>query len=669
MMLDEHFSRGNPIAMEGPLYGRIESKKVWKRYHFVLRPSGIYYYPKDKTKSPRNLLCHSIFIGHEIYKGIGWKKKHKAPTDFTFALKSQQECIRADTKAILRNIKIMCAEDNESLDRWITAIRVAKYGKRLLDSHRTLVEDLAREDLDKLSPSRSVSIGSIVSAVTLQCSSNGSNVIKNNELKVANNCVSCASSSCSNGCLSDENNVFDRDFPTGTIKRKPSMKPNLPLTSMTRQLKEVGKNTFVNDLNPISSEKSGTLTRLQSRKHREENIACNSNNSSIENMKSSNSITVVETCIPGTVGQVEQEPDVVINNFENEKNTKEVSQKSPLKDMPPCMTDSMFSLPPPPEDNASQSGSKLLFDTFPPPPTPSELIIQEISVINLLPAGNNHNSNYNIITSIENSHNIINNRNNRKNSDFPTFCSNECYCAESPTATSSHNVTHSLQSISTNFMKPPYKSPPPYTNETVVATATCLENTNVPAKNVTFADSSVPLRREIVFEDGVNGSKPSNLLNSLRRSSAMKDIAAPMPPPRAEATRLSTSPSSKRLSESNPPRDFLNSLNRVMRKKWQVAQKCKLEPTTTPYEVLGFRDFANAAAATASGVEFRDTSHYYRETSNVSNWVQEHYGSLCLELGIGMGLEQSVTILKPPAPPPPKRNTTTQLTKVHLYNV
>lgn len=415
MLLDEHFSNGNSIAMEGPLYARIESKKIWKRYHFVLRPSGIYYYSKDKTKSPRELLCHSIFIGHEIYKGIGWKKKHKTPTDFTFALKSQQECIGADTKIIQRNIKIMCAEDNESLDRWVTAIRVAKYGKSLLDSHRTLIQDLRRD-----------------------------------ELQMANDCVSCANSSCA----SDENNVFDSDFPTGTIKRKPSMKPNLPLTSMTRQLNEVSKNTFVIDLNPLS-EKNGTSTKRHSRERTEESIGGNINTlkqrSTTENMKSA-----FETCILGTVGQVENQPDVDINNSKKIRNTEEASPISSLTAMPPCMSDSMFSLPPPPEENVSLSESTLSLDTFPPPPTPSELIIQEICDINSSSVGNIHNSNYNIITNIEKSNDIIINNN------FPTLCSNECYRGDLETDLAINNATHSLQSISTNFMRPPYKSPPPY---------------------------------------------------------------------------------------------------------------------------------------------------------------------------------------------------------------
>lgn len=56
-----------------------------------------------------------------------------------------------------------------------------------------------------------------------------------------------ASSSSSSGCMSDGGApssccevAFECDFhTTGTIKRKPSMNPKLPLTSITRQLKEV----------------------------------------------------------------------------------------------------------------------------------------------------------------------------------------------------------------------------------------------------------------------------------------------------------------------------------------------------------------------------------------------------------------------------------------------
>lgn len=127
----------------------------------------------------------------------------------------------------------------------------------------------------------------------------------------------------------------------------------------------------------------------------------------------------------------------------------------------------------------------------------------------------------------------------------------------------------------------------------------------------------------------------------------------PPPPKRNESTRL-TSPKKLADSNSNPPKEFLKDLQRVMRKKWQVAQKCKLEPATTPHEVLGFREYP--------------LSEDYKETS-VSMWVQEHYGG-----GVEDPFYENVfggeqpprreepkPIKKRPPPAPPRRSESTHL--------
>ena len=44
------------------------------------------------------------------------------------------------------------------------------------------------------------------------------------------------------------------------------------------------------------------------------------------------------------------------------------------------------------------------------------------------------------------------------------------------------------------------------------------------------------------------------------------------------------------LSQAAPPTAFLTDLQRVMNKKWQIAEKCKLDTQTSPHQVLGFRD-------------------------------------------------------------------------------
>lgn len=133
----------------------------------------------------------------------------------------------------------------------------------------------------------------------------------------------------------------------------------------------------------------------------------------------------------------------------------------------------------------------------------------------------------------------------------------------------------------------------------------------------------------------------------------------PLPPKRNESTRLS-SPKKLADSNSNPPKDFLKDLQRVMRKKWQVAQKCKLEPATTPHEVLGFREYP--------------LSEDYKEAS-VSMWVQEHYGSAGVPLEdpfyenvcgrvarvVAPRREDLQPIKKRPPPAPPRRSDSTHL--------
>uniref|UniRef100_A0AAG5CZN2 PH domain-containing protein n=1 Tax=Anopheles atroparvus TaxID=41427 RepID=A0AAG5CZN2_ANOAO len=750
MLLDEFFSSGSQIALEGPLYMKNDAKKGWKKYHFVLRASGLHYYPKEKTRSAKDLLCLALFAGHEVYRGLGWKKKHKAPTDYTFALRCPK--VPPGVKGI-RSVKMLCAEDATILDNWVTAIRVMKYGKKLFDNHRSLLDDLAREELDKLSSARSSSIGSIVSSVPSQCSTSSSNSSGSgsNHLLVphagvgvgggvgsvagngngasnGNGRLSRASSSSSSGCLSDENNGFDSEFPTGTIKRKPSMKPNLPLTSMTRQLKEVGETTSRHKESPVGSVGSGsfgdggTLTRRHSRRRSEESTGSgtlkrrpvpNANRGSIESMSSSASTPTPVGSVLNT--PVNFEPPATILSSGTAHSPPVNGTPTIVEPIPSCMTDSTFSLPPPPppptDDPATMgadfSGSTLSLDSLPPPPPPNELDNSfsgsQLSLASVqLPPPPPPSGQQQVQGSVVQS----------SPAGAPSApATNGARCAPMPSVAQSimklnhqqhhshpHHHSHTLPSpapaailkkepIYSKTLKPsalkapPYKAPPPY-NGGDGSTVDGPTTPTPPAKSVSFAESPVLLRRKVCFEDEVLEVPPSP-----RRVCASYSVGPPAPPPRAEATRLSTTYTSpKRLSEStaNPPRDFLKDLQRVMNKKWQVAQKCKLEPATTPHEVLGFRDIHGAGNDLYSSA-----TPYYRETANVSNWVQEHYGAgpadgLYENLGSNMGMEPNYPIVpnvapvvqhvplgavpsagsvkKRPPPPPPKRSEKTQLT-------
>lgn len=205
-----------------------------------------------------------------------------------------------------------------------------------------------------------------------------------------------------------------------------------------------------------------------------------------------------------------------------------------------------------------------------------------------------------------------------------------------------------------------------------------IYNNNLPYLAELQAKSSPQMPRKVNFQEPPSSPKRSTgkkITFNLVPQEVPPLPKKPPPPKRSENTKL-TSPKKLANSNSAPPMDFLKDLQRVMRKKWQVAQKCKLEPSTTPHEVLGFRDPPPPVAD-------------YKET-NVSNWVQEHYGRDNLYENIyrnnsdavveyatspvhGLRHEyKSVAVgdhirLKRPPPPPPKRSETTQLSTQKMH--
>lgn len=479
--------------------------------------------------------------------------------------------------------------------------------------------------------------------------------------------LSRASSSSSSGCLSDENNAFDSDFTTGTIKRKPAMKPNLPLTSMTRQLKEVGEN-LSEASNPSSPERGGTLTRRHSRRRSEE--SCGSNNSTLKRRPNNNARGSVEsmnssTSTPTPTGAITPITHNVAvmsaNHISNNNNdSTDASPISPLESMPSCMTDSMFSLPPPPDDTDTLCGSTLSLDSLPPPPSALEL--NDCSHIPL-PAPPVESDAMRHMSLQQPFHATIGNNMNM----MALAAANGIDECDRGVFEPMPMQPIYVSSMKSSLKAPPYKAPPAYgNNANATAGQQATSTLNGTQKSVKFADSPVLLRRKVCFEDEV--IQQEQLPVSPRRSSSKDSCAIPMPPPRAEGTRLSTIASPKRLvdSQSNPPTEFLNDLQRVMRKKWQIAQKCKLEPTTTPHEVFGFRDYNGGAGE----MDVTDAPNFYRESSNVSNWVQEHYGNVVVDsLYANMGIDASEQcplpmpgLKKRPPPPIPKRNTSTVLT-------
>ncbi|XP_074756198.1 amyloid beta A4 precursor protein-binding family B member 1-interacting protein [Athene noctua] len=135
-LLEESFCGASVIVpeLEGALYLKEDGKKSWKRRYFLLRASGIYYVPKGKTKTSRDLACFIQFENVNIYYGSQHKVKYKAPTDHCFVLKHPQ--IQKESQYI----KYLCCDDQATLHQWVTGIRIAKYGKTLYDNYKCAVK-------------------------------------------------------------------------------------------------------------------------------------------------------------------------------------------------------------------------------------------------------------------------------------------------------------------------------------------------------------------------------------------------------------------------------------------------------------------------------------------------------------------------------------------------
>nr|XP_046227357.1 amyloid beta A4 precursor protein-binding family B member 1-interacting protein [Scatophagus argus] len=133
LLIQESFCGTSIIVpdLEAVMYLKEDSKKSWKQRLFQLRASGIYYVPKGKTKSSRDLVCFVQFDNVNVYYGKDFKSKYKAPTDFCFVLKHPQ--IQKESQYI----KYLCCDDAWTMNLWVTGIRIAKYGVSLYKSYKT----------------------------------------------------------------------------------------------------------------------------------------------------------------------------------------------------------------------------------------------------------------------------------------------------------------------------------------------------------------------------------------------------------------------------------------------------------------------------------------------------------------------------------------------------
>ncbi|XP_029933029.1 growth factor receptor-bound protein 7 isoform X2 [Myripristis murdjan] len=107
------------------LHVREPNRKAWKRVYFFLRRSGLYCSTKGSSKEPRHLQYVADLDELNVYTVANSRKLYGAPADFTFCIKPCRSHDRA------HDLKLLCAENEQTRTCWTSAFRLFKYGKQL----------------------------------------------------------------------------------------------------------------------------------------------------------------------------------------------------------------------------------------------------------------------------------------------------------------------------------------------------------------------------------------------------------------------------------------------------------------------------------------------------------------------------------------------------------
>uniref|UniRef100_A0A669PQT0 Growth factor receptor-bound protein 14 n=1 Tax=Phasianus colchicus TaxID=9054 RepID=A0A669PQT0_PHACC len=155
--------------IHGYLHAKEQGKKSWKKLYFVLRRSGLYFSTKGTSKEPRHLQFFCEFSNSDIYMSLTGRKISGAPTNYGF-------CFKPNKSGGTRDLKQLCADDEQSRTCWMTAIRLFKYGMQLYQNYTQPYQGRSGCSPLSMTPMRSISENSLVA---MDFSGHRSRIIEN----------------------------------------------------------------------------------------------------------------------------------------------------------------------------------------------------------------------------------------------------------------------------------------------------------------------------------------------------------------------------------------------------------------------------------------------------------------------------------------------------------
>ena len=578
-LLEEYFSSSGVGApeVEGNIWLKADGKKSWKKFFFVLRTSGLYYAPKGK-KSSKDLVCLTTFDVNQVYYGIGWKGKYKAPSEYCFGIKHPN--IQAKNP---KYIKYLCVDSQKELHQWVTGIRVAKNGRYLFDNYRGIVEEITHADIDILTAKRfSVNSGNGLKMLPVTPEkASGQLLTPSSENKsLASALSSGIESDMSQGSAgskagvrgaSEETSVAgDMQSVSGASERRES-NGHTPVGTLERGLnlrRSFSRSSRSSSSSGCLSDKSGQFElgfesdfpaggTIKKRPSAAARLPLTSTTWGMVRESDTGDMDVVDNGDSGSMAgtlrrkAMRNNSTVSKKSLDQEPRTANVSSQ----DHDQSHSDPMSSA-----FEASLSSLAVEEEGLPLPPPPRVDSVTSLNTaedIDLLPP------------------------------PPPDMCLPEV------TPAPGHYHVSPVSSL-----PPPAPAPKPVTQQNkpsiVQNSVSTLKKTNNGGGQM-----QKPSRR-ISFDDHVQ------MIEAPRQQTPTPPppLPEPSPAPPSEPV-MKYSPQGpirnnpKKLSANENynslPRTFLDNLQKVMSKKWQVAEKCRQNESPSPYEVLGFRDESVAA--------------------------------------------------------------------------
>ncbi|XP_043930768.1 growth factor receptor-bound protein 14 isoform X2 [Protopterus annectens] len=154
-LIQTFLSSSSYPEVHGYLHVKEQGKKSWKKLYYVLRRSGLYFSTKGTSKEPRHLQYFCDFSNNDPYMLVSGKKIYGAPTNYGF-------CLKPNKAGGTKDLKLLCADDEQSRTCWVTAIRLFKHGIQLYQNYSRPYSNKSVCSALTPSPKRSVSENSLV---------------------------------------------------------------------------------------------------------------------------------------------------------------------------------------------------------------------------------------------------------------------------------------------------------------------------------------------------------------------------------------------------------------------------------------------------------------------------------------------------------------------------